>query len=65
MKKKAIVVIRPKLSTAMTKTKIKSRKSLRGITLDKEEDDCLSLNKNFLNRHAVDSSTTSVCTRAV
>jgi hypothetical protein len=66
MKKKAITVIIPKLPpTAMTKTKIKSRQSLRGITLYKEDDDCLSLNKKFLNMHAADSSTTSVCTRAV
>jgi hypothetical protein len=65
MKKKAITVIRPKLSTAMTKTKIKSRKSLRGINLDREEDECLSLNNFFLNRHVADNSTTNVCTRDV
>jgi len=61
MKKKAIIVIRPKFPNAMTKTKIKSRQYLRGITLDKEEDECLSLNKKFLNRHIADSSTANVC----
>ena len=65
MKNKSIVVIRSKLLTYMTKTKIKSRQFVRGITPDKEEDDCLSLNKYFLNRHASNSSTAILCTHVV
>ena len=65
MKKKAISVTKPKLLTTMTEAKMKSRKFLRGINLDKEEDDYLSLHKNFLNSHAADSSTASMCTWVV
>jgi hypothetical protein len=63
--KESYVVIKPKLQTAMTETQTRSRKSLRGVTPDREEDDCLFYKKKFLNRYATDSSTTSVCTRVV
>lgn len=63
--KESYAVIKPKLQTAMTETHTRSRKFLRGVTLDREEDDYLFYNFFFLNRYATVSSTTSVCTWAV
>jgi len=58
MKKKAIVVIKPKLFTAMTKTKKLERYKL----LSKKRMIASPQTNFFLHRHAVESSTTSMCT---
>jgi hypothetical protein len=49
----------------MTETQTRSRKSLRGVTPDREEDNSLFLKKKILKRYATDSSKASVCTRAM
>jgi hypothetical protein len=60
MKKKAIVVIKPKLLNAMIETQ-----NLRGINLVKGKDDCLTFNKNSPHKHTADSSTSCVYMGAV
>jgi hypothetical protein len=45
----------------MIETHTIPRKSLRGVTPDREEDDYLFLKKHSLNRYTNDSSIASIC----
>jgi hypothetical protein len=47
--KKSYTEVRPRLQTAITETRTRSRKPLRSMTSDREEDDCLFFKKYFLN----------------
>jgi hypothetical protein len=62
--KESYDVIKPNLQTSMKETHTRSRKSLRGVTPDREEDEFLLL-KQILNRYATNSSTTSICMQVV
>jgi hypothetical protein len=49
--------VKPRLHIVMTETRTRSRKSLRSVTHDREEDNCLFLQENFLNKYTTNNST--------
>jgi hypothetical protein len=50
--KKSYAEVKPRLQTAITETRTRSRKPLRSVTSDREEDDCLSLKKKKFSTQA-------------